>query len=251
MTQAEVAAANKTNGGTSTRSTTPVGGTSSPPGLFQESSTTNSSSASDDQDPKTVTRPQLSLGSSGASAGSSSQPDPTMNQEETKMIKKNDPKKPRLECQLCLKTYATLQTLKTHKARMHLSSKDVNNSEVNPPMFHCKYTNCTVALPHQGNLSRHIQTFHQNLRHPCKEDGCTQKYKSKYYLTIHKLRDHDNVRWKCNRCPQQCSTPQNLANHIKYHEKKDRIEQLSYDIGKKDGQLEVQEKNCEIIGKFN
>ena len=68
-TQAAVAAAgaaaNKTNG-------------VSPPGPFQETSAVANSPAGAEDDPKTVSRPRLSSGSSGASAGSSgaSQPDP-------------------------------------------------------------------------------------------------------------------------------------------------------------------------------
>ena len=122
------------------------------------------------------------------------------------------------------KIFTKISNLKRHKLSVH------EGTEINKEVFHEQKTNsycdfCEKVFSHLGELERHIESAHLNLK--CK--FCGKSFSNAQKLKTHKHRDHEvNIELKkhnntvheghkaydCNTCGKSFTTLGNLKKHI-------------------------------------
>ena len=122
--------------------------------------------------------------------------------------------KDRLICDICSKTYPSIQTLENHLSRFHLQTKK----------YEC--TECEKKFGHPGSLKLHLTFVHEKVRkYSC--EIC-----QKHFTRAQKVRNHmDQVHLGirnhiCKVCKKAFKQSPDLKKHMEaFHEKK-RFEEM-------------------------
>ena len=106
-------------------------------------------------------------------------------------------------CSACGKMFLAKNSLRRHKKLVH-------------DKFRYQCTKCNMRV---CNLSRHIQSIHEERKNNDKQTQtcnlCGNQFSSQGTLSVHFKSVHDKVRYVCNKCGYKATRTDNLKTHIK------------------------------------
>ena len=104
----------------------------------------------------------------------------------------------KMKCEKCNKTFQHELSFKVHKDYCHSDKK-------------CKQ--CHKQFTNLKTLRRHVISIHEKaLIYEC--DMCDNKFSVQNKLHLHKLKEHENVEFKCANCDKKFAHTTNLKKHL-------------------------------------
>jgi len=109
------------------------------------------------------------------------------------------PRKTRIPCELCGKTFSNATSLKTHVGLFHSDGATPTSPDKKPAIAYC--VTCQKSFSTKTVLDSHIRMVHlgeKEVPKPCPDCG---KHYTMRALREHRKRDHQGLRYQCPDCP--------------------------------------------------